>query len=236
MGINLNAFYKHSYRLPTFNDLYYADLGNANLKPEYAIQRDVGIQWVKDWEGPIRHTEVSLDTYHNTVRDKIIAYPKGRQFQWTMLNLGYVKIQGLEAAGTLMIAPAASWGLYLKGQYTYQRAQDYTSPKDSYYGHQIPYIPRHSGTAIVAVSYRGYSLNYSFIYTGERYHQQENTAYNYTQPWYTSDVSLRAVYQAVGLRFSATLEVCNLLNQPYEVVANYPMPGRNYRIRIGVEM
>ena len=236
LGINLNAFYKHSYRLPTFNDLYYADLGNANLKPEYAIQRDVGIQWAKDWEGPIRHTEVSLDTYHNTVRDKIIAYPKGRQFRWTMINLGYVKIQGLEAAGTLMIAPAASWRLYLKGQYTYQRAQDYTSPKDSYYGHQIPYIPRYSGTAIVAVSYRGYSLNYSFIYTGERYHQQENTAYNYTLPWYTSDISLRAVYQAVGLRFSATLEVCNLLNQPYEVVANYPMPGRNYRIRIGVEM
>ena len=145
-----------------------------------------------------------------------------------MINLGCVKIQGLEATSMLMIAPAASWMLYLKGQYTYQRAQDYTNPRDAYYGHQIPYIPRHSGTAIVAVSYRGYS--------GERFHQQENTAYNYTLPWYTSDLSLRAVYQAVGLRFSATLEVCNLLNQPYEVVANYPMPGRNYRIRVGVEM
>ena len=147
-----------------------------------------------------------------------------------------MKIRGLEVASQLTMVPATSWVLLLKAQYTYQRAQDYTNPRDAYYGHQIPYIPRHSGTAIVAVSYRDYSLNYSFIYTGERYHQQENTAYNYTQPWYTSDLSLRAVYQAAGLRFSATLEVCNLLNQPYEVVANYPMPGRNYRIRVGVEM
>ena len=33
-------------------------------------------------------------------------------------------------------------------------------------------------------------LNYSFIYTGERYNQQENIRYNYAKPWYTSDVSL----------------------------------------------
>ena len=78
LGISISTFYKHSCRLPTFNDLYYADLGNANLKPEYAIQRDVGIQWAKDWDDPIRHTEVSLDAYINTVQEKIIATPKGR--------------------------------------------------------------------------------------------------------------------------------------------------------------
>ena len=232
LGINLNAFYKHSYRLPTFNDLYYADLGNANLKPEYAIQRDVGIQWAKDWEGPIRHTEVSLDTYHNTVRDKIIAYPKGRQFRWTMINLGYVKIQGLEATSMLMIAPAASWVLYLKGQYTYQRAQDYTNPRDAYYGHQIPYIPRHSGTAIVAVSYRGYSLNYSFIYTGERYDASANIRENYIRPWYTSDLTLSRPFSLRGHSLRLTAEVSNIFDQQYEVVRSYPMPGAHAKIKI----
>ena len=38
----IRAFYKHSYRMPTFNDLYYTDMGNAYLKPETAIQYNVG--------------------------------------------------------------------------------------------------------------------------------------------------------------------------------------------------
>lgn len=78
----------------------------------------------------------------------------------------------------------------MKVQYTYQKAQDYTDPSDNYYKDQIPYIPWHSGSAIAQASYKGWDLNYSFIYVGERYNQQENIKYNYTQPWYTSDISL----------------------------------------------
>lgn len=32
---NLRAFYKQIFRMPTFNDLYYTDIGNTALKPEF---------------------------------------------------------------------------------------------------------------------------------------------------------------------------------------------------------
>ena len=35
---SLRAFVKQSYRMPTFNDLYYADMGNSKLDPEKATQ------------------------------------------------------------------------------------------------------------------------------------------------------------------------------------------------------
>ena len=38
----LRAFYKQIYRMPTFNDLYYTDIGTAALKPESATQYNVG--------------------------------------------------------------------------------------------------------------------------------------------------------------------------------------------------
>ena len=71
---------------------------------------------------------------------------------------------------------------------------------------------------------------------GERYNQQENIRYNYTQPWYTSDLSVSKDLRLgrVGLR--ALLEVNNLLSQDYDVILNYPMPKRNYRITLSVEI
>ena len=34
----------------------------------------------------------------------------------------------------------------------------------------------------------------------------------------------------------ATLEVNNLLNQQYEVICNYPMPGRNFKVILSFEI
>ncbi len=236
IDLKLNAFYKQAYRYPTFNDLYYTDMGNAYLRPEMAIQHNVGISY--DYLKPkqiFNHFGVSVDVYYNKVKDKIIAYPKGQQFRWTMLNLGLVKIHGVDANMQMTLQFPYSIALTAKVQYTYQKAIDVTDPADTYYGHQIPYIPWHSGSAIGILSWRNYALNYSFIYVGERYNQQENIVYNYTQPWYTHDVSLTGSWRIKKIRLKATFEINNLLGQDYDVILNYPMPKRNYRGSIVVE-
>ena len=236
IDLKLNAFYKQAYRYPTFNDLYYTDMGNAYLKPELAVQHNVGIAY--DYLKPkhvFNHFNISVDAYYNRVKDKIIAYPKGQQFRWTMLNLGLVKIHGVDANMQMTLQFPKDWALTAKVQYTYQRAIDVTDPADTYYGHQIPYIPWHSGSAIGMLTWRNYSLNYSFIYVGERYNQQENIIYNYTQPWYTHDMSLSGAWRIKKVVLKATFEINNLLSQDYDVILNYPMPKRNYRGSIVVE-
>ena len=179
---------------------------------------------------------MQADGYRNFVRDKIVAYPKGAQFRWTMLNLGRVHITGVDVAGSVTLNPLRDFYLTCKLQYTYQEAIDVTDPADTYYRDQIPYIPWHSGSAIVQATWRSWSLNYSFIYTGERYNQQENIVYNHTQPWYTSDVSIARSFSWGGYSARVQLEVNNLLSQDYDVILNYPMPKRNYRLTLSFEM
>ncbi len=233
----LRAFYKQSYRMPTFNDLYYTDMGNAYLKPETAIQYNVGLLYdivqEKSW---FKYFKVGTDVYYNDVKDKIVAYPKGQQFRWTMLNLGKVEIKGIDAQLGATFGLPYDIDFTTKVQYTYQEAIDVTNPADNYYRHQIPYIPWHSGSAIVMLDWKGWHFNYSFIYTGERYNQQENIRYNYTQPWYTSDISLMKSFKINKVNLKATAEVNNLLSQDYDVILNYPMPKRNYRFGIVVEL
>ena len=234
--LSLRAFVKKSFRMPTFNDLYYTDVGNAALKPETATQYDAGLVISKTWtNGIIRHVKLQADGYYNTVRDKIVAYPKGQQFRWTMLNLGRVHITGTDVEAEADVEVMK--GLVVTGrvQYTYQDARDVTDPATPYYRDQIPYIPWHSGSAIIGASYHGWSLHYSFIYAGERYSEQENIIYNHVQPWYTNDISLMYAFQYHKAKCKATLEVNNRLSQDYDVIVNYPMPKRNYALTLSIE-
>lgn len=242
IGLSFRAFYKKIFRMPTFNDLYYVQLGNRNLRPEYTTQYNVGIAYDRifrnTWFAGMR---ASVDFYYNTVKDKIIATPTSNQLVWTMVNLGYVEVRGIDVA----VAPSLRFGpvdVSVMLNYTYQKAQDFTDTKKdegydgviSTYGDQIPYVPLHSGSAVLSVSYRTWNFHYSFVYTGERYMLGGNVPVNYILPWYTSDLSLSKMFRIGKTELGVTAEVNNIFNQQYEVVKWYPMPGTNFRITLSL--
>jgi len=231
-GLALRAFYKRIFRMPTLNDLYYTFIGNKYLKPEYTTQYNLGATYAREWPSShLRRIEASADAYCNEVEDKIIAMPTSNQFQWTMVNLGYVEIRGVDAALSAALR-FGEVGIDCRMTYTYQRAEDRTDPASKYYGDQIPYIPWHSGSAVIGLDYRAWSLNYSFIYTGERYEASANIPENYALSWYTSDLSVSRVFRVRRSQLRATVEINNLLDQQYEVVQCYPMPGTNVKFII----
>lgn len=247
----LRAFYKRIFRMPTFNDLYYTDVGNIALKPEFTIQYDWGAEYTKTWNrGVLRALDLKADGYFNQVKNKIVAIPKGNgQYRWQMMNLGYVEIRGVDvsASATLNLLHGLPIVRVLRGKnslnslnssnqllltlaavYTYQRAQDFSDPNEPLtYGGQIAYIPWHSGSATANLQWLSrhgtLSFNYAFIYVGERYHNSANIPANYERPWYTHDMSMS--FEMKHWYFA--LEINNILNQQYEVILNYPMPGIN---------
>lgn len=234
LPLNVRAFYKKVFRMPTLNDLYYTFIGNKDLKPEYTTQYDVGITFSHTWNNHwLKSLDLQIDGYYNEVDDKIIAMPTSNQFRWTMINLGHVEIRGLDAA------IRGEWGfgkveLSTLFNYTYQKAQDFTDPTSEWYGGQIPYIPWHGGSIILNGSYQTWSCNYSFIYTGERYEAVANIPENYAQPWYTHDFSLSKTFQWGKTGIRVTAEINNIFNQQYEVVQCYPMPGTSFKIKLNV--
>lgn len=234
--LSIRAFVKRSFRMPTFNDLYYADMGNSKLNPEHVTQYNAGVVYERSRRSVFNNVRFTADVYYNKVKDKIVAYPKGQQFRWTMLNLGLVDIRGVDVSALVTLEPVSDLFATFRAQYTYQRSIDITNPADNYYRDQIPYIPRHSGSAVLNLQWRGWGLNYSYIYVGERYNQQENIRYNYTQPWYTSDLSVSRDFKFNKVSLRVLAEVNNLLSQDYDVILNYPMPKRNYRFTFTVEI
>lgn len=235
-GLDLVAFYKRAFRMPTFNDLYYTDVGNVSLKPEMTTQYNLGLHYAHRWQnGFFRQVNAKADAYFNQVENKIIAVPKGNgQYRWMMMNIGYVEILGCDVAVNTQMRFPYDIFLNIGLNYTYQRAQDLTDPSDNdplygTYRGQIAYIPWHSGSAVAQLTYKTWELNYSFAYVGERYHNSSNIPANYEQPWYTHDLNVAKEFKFKKWKLRVAAEVNNLLNRHYEVIQNYPMPGINYK-------
>lgn len=232
-NFRLRGFYKHIFRLPTFNDLYYTFIGNTNLRPEFARQYDAGFTWVKHISETVPQISIQADAYYNEITDKIVAVPTTNLYRWMMLNLGKVAVRSIDAVVASTLKPGAQ--LLLNGtlKYTWQHAQDMT-PGAANYQQQIPYVPVNSGSVVMNILWKQLGFNYSFIYSGERYSQKMNIPENYLQPWYTHDISLSGNFmrKRTGIRIS--LEVNNLLNQHYDVIVNFPMPGRYYRVACSI--
>ena len=244
--LRVRAFYKRIFRMPTFNDLYYTDIGNIKLRPEFTTQYNLGVQYDRSFKrGFVSYLNISTDAYYNKVIDKIIAVPKGGSgggslYRWQMMNVGVVKIRGVDVSakvGTRVGAKNLSpLQINLSLNYTFQKAQDFTDKNSEWYGGQIAYIPWHSGSAIANIVWRTWDLNYSFIYVGERYHNSANIRENHAQPWYTHDITLGKSFRIKKVKIKITAEVNNLLNQHYEVIACYPMPGVNYKLILKIEI
>ncbi|MDR6782519.1 vitamin B12 transporter [Pedobacter africanus] len=228
----VRSFYKSIFRMPTFNDLYYTYYGFVVLKPEYTKQYDLGFTYLKAYENKLlSQFSVQADLYYNKVRDKIMAVPANNPVRWRMENIGLVEIKGID----VNIQSAWQLGPDLKLNagisYTYQQAIDADKKSDSYKD-QIPYTPWHNGSFLASASYKKLSFNYSYLYTGERYDQTANNINNYVLPWYTHDAALHYHTKFNKKAMRLTAEINNLLNQAYEVVTNFPMPGRHYRFSL----
>ena len=226
------VFYKHVFRMPTFNDLYYNLIGSTSLRPEYARQYNAGIVYSITPGTLLKHFSISADGYYNTVKDKIIAVPNKNLFVWTMLNLGRVDITGIdmttEAGGAL--TREINW--FARIAYTWQQALDVTTPGSTTYKNRIPYTPDHSGSGLVSFYYRRWSAGYSLIFSATRYTLGENNPYNQLPGWGTQDafISRRFTLKTISVNIRAGVD--NITDHRYDVVRYFPMPGRSYKISL----
>jgi len=247
----LRTFYKMVYRMPTFNDLYYTDVGSSDLRPEKTRQLSAGTEWTpvftqSDYDlGGLKSISLNLkgDVYYNWVENKIVAIPKGNsQYRWMMMNLGRVEILGTELAAQLTLYFSEFHYLQFYGSYTFQRALDMTDPTDNdpyggTYRGQIAYIPRHSMSATASYNWRNrLRLSYAYVYVGERYTSSANVAANHVQPWYTSDITISYRWPIGQRAIQIGAELNNMFDQQYEVIPNYPMPGINGKGILKVEL
>ena len=231
----VRLFYKNIFRLPSFNDLYYSEVGNRDLKPERTNQYNLGVTYnlsISTWMPLLK---ITIDGYHNNVKDKIVAYPNKDTFSWTILNYGKVVIDGLDLTAETTLQPYKEIGILLGSNYTYQRAINVTDPTDGVYNNQLPYTPRISGSGKAGVITPWINISYSLLWSGHRYAVNQNYIENRLPAYYDHSISVSRDVQLKNRLIHLNLEVLNLMNTNYAIVKWFPMPGRSYRATISLK-
>ena len=236
----IRIFYKDIFRLPSFNDLYYGETGNNKLKPENARQYNIGLTYSKDVCPFLPYLSATVDAYYNKITDKIIAYPTKNLAVWSMRNLGSVEIKGIDVTGNVSLQPCEKLRINLSGNYTYQQALDVTNPDPASeegrtYKHQIAYTPRVSGSGQAGIETPWINFSYSFLFSGKRYVQNENIAENSMEGYSDHSISVGRELTIRKINTSIHIEVLNIANNNYEIIKNFPMPGRSVRATFSIK-
>ena len=226
----VRASYKNIFRSPTFNESYYYHYGSTNLKPESTDQLNVGVTYTAPLSRRNMLT-VTLDGYYNHVKDMIVAVPQN-MFVWTCVNLDKVRSYGLDATMRASRQVAEGHQVAVAGSYSYQRVEDRNNPDATTYGYQVAYMPRHQGS--LSVSYENPWVNVSLHGTSVSSRWPNNNHYEGTLiAGYTDcGATLWRQFRWHRYQLEARFDLKNVFDKHYEIVANYPMPGRNYQISI----
>jgi vitamin B12 transporter len=227
----LRFYYKKIYRVPTFNDLYFTNIGNTNLKPELAQQINFGTGYSINSFFIFKQIQATADAYVNKVTDKILAVPRQNLFQWSMQNIGSVNIKGLDGKLQIAFKELNNINLFSTLTYSYQQALDVSNSSSDGYKKQIAYTPQHNFNANIIANYKTISVGYNITSTSARYTLGLQTFENTVQPFVLHDANIAF---ELNKHFRLKLELNNLFNTTYQIVQYYPMPLRNYRLQLQI--
>ena len=190
-----------AFRAPTFNELYYPGFGNANLKPETALNKEVSVHY----DHGAHH--VSWVHFQNLIND-LITYPAPT---YVVSQIQRARISGntLDYHGRL-------------GDYTIRANLTHQNAVDADSGLQLNRRARNYGTLGMERRFSQGDLGAEIVTSAKRYDDVANTRImggyallNLTAGYrYSKELSLVA-------RFN------NVLDKQYELAQTYNTPGRN---------
>ncbi|MBO4905668.1 MAG: TonB-dependent receptor [Bacteroidaceae bacterium] len=224
------ASYKDIFRLPSFNEYYFFHYGSPDVQPERTSHWNVGLTWAERL-GRAWHVQFTADGYLNQVRDKIVAVPRNL-FVWQCINVGKVRVLGMDMTTDITWNANSLHTLILHGSYSLQQATNQTLKESPYYGYQLAYTPQHIGN--MTISWNNPWVNVSLNGEGMSHRYSTNEHHDGTRI---------SGYWEMGCTFWKEINICqhglqlradikNILDQQYEIIRHYPMPGRSFLISL----
>ena len=229
----IRASYKNIFRSPTFNESYYYHYGSPDLKPESADQLNLGATYQQQTSAI--SLQASLDGYYNRVKDMIVAVPRD-MFVWNCVNLGKVDVYGVDVDVRAAWQVTDDHRLSLAANYSFQRAMNMTDSESPHYKKQVAYLPQH--TAGGSVGYENPWVNVTLHALGMSSRWANNEHYDGTRIDGYSEfgLCLWREFRWGNNILTGRLDVKNLFDEQYEIVRNYPMPGRSYQLTINYKI
>lgn len=229
--LSIIGWAKKTLRIPTFNELYYSQIGSSNLIPEDAIQFNIGSTY-KTTNKKL-HAQIGTNVFYNLVYNKIISFPSQNLFVWSTSNIGRVQITGIDLSIKLIRPIFDLSNISYTGNFSFQNVIDISDKNSSTFGHQIMYTPKFTSNNLIEYRYKRFSFQNVYNIIGKRYSLNQNITSNLMNPFLLVDfMSSYTIDFKNNSKLLIQIGIRNLCNIQYSFIRNYPMPGRNYFIKL----
>ena len=207
-----------NYNLPALNDLYWAQLGNPNLKAENGINGELGIDFKA--KQSIFTSKISLTGFTMLIKDRILWSPKSDGL-WRPSNVSSVFSRGIEAFYTLDLNKT---DLNARFNLTYQLARSTDSE-----GKQLLYTPAHTGNASLFFNYKKNYFQYNQSASSRRYGASDNSTW--TNAFTIGNATIGHRFSIKKAELDIDFKIENVFDTDYQVIAYYPNPKRQFLLR-----
>ncbi|MEO8447105.1 MAG: TonB-dependent receptor [bacterium] len=240
-GINFKPFKKtnlnfktsagNNFASPTFNELYWNDLGNRSLNPESSVNIDFGA--IAGFE-MISQNVLEVTYTYIDAKDKIVWSPNSNGL-WTPKNISrsVSNIIGVSFDSKKIIARDLMIDLGASYSFTTSLKKNEAYIGDPTYDKQIFYIPQNLAKINVGLTYKTTGVNLFYNYTGKRFTDFENK--NSLPGVNLLEGNIYQDMKIWKLNTHVKFEVNNIFNEDYQMISGYPMPLRNYKVSVGIE-
>lgn len=215
--VNIRANYSTNYKLPTFNDLYWEYAGNENLQPEDSKSAEIGVYF------QTKKLTTSINAFLIESENLIQWKPVTATF-WRPINVQSVTNSGIEVEMDYLFK-------LKKHKFRFQTQYAYTRATDNLLEKQLMYVPYHKASATINYSINTWNFNIFNQFTGAVYKTTSNTQVVDEYTLIDFFINKRILHN-INIGFS----VNNLLNNAYQIVADRPMPTRNYNFNLKIKI
>ncbi|HTF05562.1 MAG TPA: TonB-dependent receptor plug domain-containing protein, partial [Bacteroidia bacterium] len=224
----------HSYRVPTFNDLYWTPGGNPDLLPETSWTEEITVDVRPRWK--TGYISYSVTAYNRNVKDMITWVPNAAF--WSPLNVAEVWSRGMEHRLKYFQA-VSRWKFTFLANADYVRStyEKTNTTNDVSIGKQLIYVPAWFGGATATAQWKDYFITYAHQYTDLRFTTRDHVEWlpaysiaNLAVGWNWKSNLNGGVYW-MNLFFRCN----NIFDEQYESMAWRPMPGRSYMIGFSID-
>ncbi|MFN9777923.1 MAG: TonB-dependent receptor plug domain-containing protein [Candidatus Kapaibacterium sp.] len=225
-GLDISAHVARAFRLPSFNELYYQNYGSTRLTAEDALVLRATAEYTLP-PSIAGGTTLSVTLFERHTNNQIVAVPRS-PVTWSAMNVASVRTRGAELG-----AVSRLWSqLLLRAAVTVQDVRDRTHGARSM-DKLLPYSPQTLGYAHLLYAAQGWSVGVGVHMCGRRYTQTDNAPASALAAYGTIQLLAGYEWKLGSNEVFLRAECDNAAQMAYEVVANYPMPGRMYRASVG---
>lgn len=228
----LRASVGRSYRVPTFNERFWRDLGNPNLRPEHGWNAELGGEYRRQTQKGIA-IQGELTAYQNRIDDWVYWNPATN---YRVENLQLVWARGMEASFKIDY-PLGRWRLMGTVQYGLTRSSQervYDPTALSIIGKQLIYVPLHNGGFVGQAIYKNTRLSWQAQAGSRRYYTFDNTKFLPGHMLHNLVVERSALLGKS--RWSGQFQVNNVFDALLLNVKRNAMPGRSWQLTLTAEI